>query len=58
MMSEMTLIPLPQTAPEPAPLAAFDARALTGPRGLAHLVLDDQCYTLRITRAGKLILTK
>lgn len=35
-----------------------DARVLTGEDGTAHVVLDDKLYTLRITRAGKLILTK
>jgi hemin uptake protein HemP len=35
-----------------------DARALTGPGGIARIRLDGQDYTLRITRAGKLILTK
>ena len=38
--------------------AAYDARALI-PNGIkAEIVLDEQVYTLRITRAGKLILTK
>jgi hemin uptake protein HemP len=35
-----------------------DAQRLTGENGLAHIRLNDQLYTLRITRAGKLILTK
>ncbi|MCW9044495.1 MAG: hemin uptake protein HemP [Pseudopelagicola sp.] len=35
-----------------------DAERLTGESGLAHIRLNDQLYTLRITRAGKLILTK
>lgn len=35
-----------------------DARCMTGEDGVAHVVLDDKLYTLRITRAGKLILTK
>ncbi|SFL17848.1 hemin uptake protein HemP [Shimia haliotis] len=35
-----------------------DAQILTGSNGLAHIQLNDQLYTLRITRAGKLILTK
>ncbi|MDT0681238.1 hemin uptake protein HemP [Roseicyclus sp. F158] len=35
-----------------------DARDLTGPDSCARIVLDGQVYTLRITRAGKLILTK
>lgn len=36
----------------------FDARDLTQGGDLARIVLDDQIYTLRITKAGKLILTK
>ena len=35
-----------------------DARRLIGEDGTAMIVLDDKTYTLRITRAGKLILTK
>jgi hemin uptake protein HemP len=35
-----------------------NAETLTGDNGLARVVLKDQIYTLRITRAGKLILTK
>jgi hemin uptake protein HemP len=35
-----------------------EARVLTEGGGLARIVLDGQVYTLRITRAGKLILTK
>ena len=34
------------------------AEALTGAGGTARIVLDGQVYTLRITRARKLILTK
>jgi hemin uptake protein HemP len=41
-----------------APLPAYDARDLTESGDLARIVLDGQVYTLRITRAGKLILTK
>ncbi|MEO0484338.1 MAG: hemin uptake protein HemP [Pseudomonadota bacterium] len=36
----------------------YDAEALTGTDGLARIVLGSQTYTLRITRSGKLILTK
>ena len=39
-------------------LPVHDARHLTGPSGQAQIVLDGQVYALRITRAGKLILTK
>jgi hemin uptake protein HemP len=35
-----------------------DARTLTCGGQLAHILLDGQLYTLRITRAGRLILTK
>ena len=35
-----------------------DARALTEGGSLARIMLDGQVYSLRITRAGKLILTK
>lgn len=52
-----------QTAPQAAQasqmtLPTYDARDLTKTSGVAHIVLDNQTYTLRITRAGKLILTK
>lgn len=40
------------------PLPAHDARDLTAGGDQARIVLDGQNYTLRITRAGKLILTK
>lgn len=35
-----------------------DARALIGRGQTAQITLDGMVYTLRITRAGKLILTK
>ncbi|MBL4812871.1 MAG: hemin uptake protein HemP [Rhodobacteraceae bacterium] len=41
-----------------ADLPAHDARVLTGDSGRANINLDGQEYILRITRAGKLILTK
>lgn len=41
---------------EAAPL--HDARVLTGGGVQARIALDGQVYALRITRAGKLILTK
>lgn len=37
---------------------AYDARSLTQEDGLARIVLDGKVYSLRITRANKLILTK
>lgn len=39
-------------------LPAHRAEDLTRGGNLAHIELGDQVYTLRITRAGKLILTK
>lgn len=36
----------------------YDARELMPDGNPAHIVLDDHTYSLRITRAGKLILTK
>ena len=44
------------SAPDAVPL--WRAEALTGPGGLARILLGEARYTLRITRAGKLILTK
>ncbi len=51
----------PETRPAPMPrtdLPVYDARRLVGEDATALIVLDDKTYTLRITRAGKLILTK
>ena len=50
-----------QTAHHPAaPMngPVHDARQLTGPDQTGYIRLDGKLYTLRITRAGKLILTK
>lgn len=41
-----------------AGLPQHDATQLTGGGNQALIVLDEQVYQLRITRAGKLILTK
>lgn len=41
-----------------ADIATYDVRALIETGVQARLVLDGQPYFLRITRAGKLILTK
>lgn len=48
----------PPLPPEAAAPPVHDALALTKGGTLAHLVLDGQVYSLRITRQGKLILTK
>lgn len=57
-MNAMTDVP--QTAPHNATrqVETYDARALVKNGVQACIVLDDQTYYLRITRAGKLILTK
>ena len=55
-----------QTTPSSAPTGTVlspsqpvhDARQLTGGEGTAFILLDGKTYTLRITKAGKLILTK
>lgn len=48
--------------PDPAPAAPggtiHDARAMCGAEGMARIELDGKLYTLRITRMGRLILTK
>ncbi len=48
----------PQAAQRAQPLPSHDARNLTEGGTQAQIDLDGQIYTLRITRAGKLILTK
>ena len=53
--------PLSARPAPPPPLdepPMHDARNVTGGGDVARLVLDGKVYTLRITRAGKLILTK
>ena len=57
-MNAMTDIP-PSTKPTDEPrIDTYDARALIKDGVQASIVLDGQVYFLRITRAGKLILTK
>ncbi|AVO36813.1 hemin uptake protein HemP [Pukyongiella litopenaei] len=46
-----------ETSAVPA-LPTYDATDLTGGGPLANIVLNGMVYSLRITRAGKLILTK
>ncbi|MEM8732190.1 MAG: hemin uptake protein HemP [Pseudomonadota bacterium] len=47
------------TTETPVPvLPQHDALVLTGGGNLAEIVLGDQIYRLRVTKAGKLILTK
>lgn len=48
-MTFMTQVAAPTT---------YDARVLTGGQLTAQIVLDGHVYTLRITKAAKLILTE
>lgn len=41
-----------------ATIPTYDARVLTAGQSMAQITLDGQVYTLRITKAEKLILTK
>jgi hemin uptake protein HemP len=54
----MTFHPTPPEQPLSQSLPTYLARDLTRDGGVAQIVLEDRIYTLRITRAGKLILTK
>lgn len=51
-LAKETIEPLAKALP------TYAAQDLTKNGDQAHIVLGDQTYTLRITRAGKLILTK
>ncbi|WP_210528904.1 hemin uptake protein HemP [Rubellimicrobium arenae] len=55
-MATLSFVPAPNPRIPVPPV--HDARDLVGSSGQAQIVLDGQTYTLRITRAGKLILTK
>lgn len=57
-MSLMTHVPQPTTASSTPQIDTYDARDLIKNGVQACIVLDDQAYYLRITRSGKLILTK
>lgn len=54
----MTFHSTPPTTPPVQTPPTYCARDLSDGGDLAQIVLDDQTYTLRITRAGKLLLTK
>lgn len=55
----MTMNIAHQLSNQPAQqLPIYDATSLTDGGSLANIQLGEQVYTLRITRAGKLILTK
>ena len=47
-----------EAAPTPPAPPLPDARDLVDAQGLARIALDGRVYVLRITRQGKLILTK
>ena len=57
-MNAMTQVPDTTTAPDQQQIDTYDARDLIKEGTQASIVLDGQVYYLRITRAGKLILTK
>lgn len=57
-MSLMQNLPPPRAVDRSDDTATYDARDLIRNGTKAEIVLDGQTYTLRITRAGKLILTK
>ncbi len=48
----------PHVPPAPSSLPTLIARDIVGPDGRAAIWLDETLYILRITRSGKLILTK
>jgi hemin uptake protein HemP len=52
------MISAPLEAARGAAVPVHRALDLLGPDGTARILLNDQTYTLRLTRAGKLILTK
>lgn len=51
-------LPHPTALARDTDVPTYDARALIPDGVQARIILDGQVYTLRITRAGKLILTK
>lgn len=57
-MNAMAPHPAAKSALKDTPLETYDARSLVRNGVQACIMLDGQPYYLRITRAGKLILTK
>ena len=57
-MNALTRAPAPTATPAESPVETYDATDLIKNGIQARIVLGDQTYFLRITRAGKLILTK
>ncbi len=58
VLSTASRPPVPEPRRQENDLASYDARKLITNGVQARITLDDQTYYLRITRAGKLILTK
>lgn len=62
MTHDPDLFPAPRAASLPVAVLdgvpCHDARALTAGGAAARIVLEGKVYDLRITRSGKLILTK
>ncbi len=54
-MTHLSKLPEPTAAPT---ITTYDARDLMPEGEQVNILLDGQRYVLRITRAGKLILTK
>ncbi|MEO0945097.1 MAG: hemin uptake protein HemP [Pseudomonadota bacterium] len=54
-MNTVSQLPTPTAMPS---VTTYDARDLIKDDAQVCIILDDQQYFLRITRAGKLILTK
>ena len=57
-MNVMTKAPEPTVTQSAKSIDTYNARELVKDGVQACILLDDQTYYLRITRAGKLILTK
>ena len=58
MNAHSTLTATPKQMQRTETLPTYDAKELTQDGVQAQIILNDQTYFLRITRAGKLILTK
>ena len=58
MNAYTSMTKMPPQKPMPDVLPTYDAKELTQNGVQAQITLDNQAYFLRITRSGKLILTK
>lgn len=58
MNAHSSMTSVPEQKPQADTLPTYDAKDLTKGGVQAQILLDNQTYFLRITRAGKLILTK